>query len=187
MIFNRGSFTEIWFRLESNEALGILDTDYIEDYYGSDGQLTLFNTQTLAEYPVLMNPTIDAISGDILTGYILLSSITDGEYTLKGRVRDVLGNYTILTDYYIPDILNTVAYNITIENSMVYSPVTFNGLRIMGGVTFKSLINSSSTLYTTFNSNKELHTLVNKDKILESHLNIKASVYLPLNISGAQI
>ncbi len=187
MIFNRGDFTEVWFRLESNEALGILDTDYIEDYYGTDGQLTLVNTETLTEYPVLMSPSVDAVSGDILIGYHSLNSLGNGEYVLKGRVRDVLGNYTILTDYIVPDIPNTLSYSITISSSTTYSSEVFNGLRIMGGMTFRTLFRTSATFSTRMYTQKGVTVYFDKNYSLSSKIQSDAKLALFLNIDGVQL
>jgi hypothetical protein len=132
MIFNRLNFTELWLTLDSNETLGVLDTDYIEDYYGVDGQLTLVKQGTLEEYPVLMNPSNDNTK---LSGFIELSSLANGDYILKGRVRDIVGNYTILSGFYLPDAGTIVDYGISIIQSPVYGAVSVNGLTLMGGLT----------------------------------------------------
>ena len=36
----RGGMTTLWLTLQSNEALGVLDTDYMEDYFGAEGQVS---------------------------------------------------------------------------------------------------------------------------------------------------
>lgn len=187
MIFNRGTFTEIWFRLASNEALGILDTDYIEDYYGVDGQLTLVHLETLSEYPILMSPTVDAVQGNILAGFKLLAGLDDGNYVLKGRVRDVLGNYTILTDYIVPDLAHTVLFSLTISRASTYSAVTLNGLTIMGGVTFITKIITDEDINTQMIQSYEVKTLLNEDFDMYSNIHTAHTVTTNLNISGVRI
>lgn len=187
MIFNRGTFTEIWFRLASNEALGILDTDYIEDYYGVDGQLTLVHLGTLSEYPVLMSPTVDAVQGNILSGFKLLAGLDDGDYVLKGRVRDVLGNYTILTDYIVPDLAHTVLFSLTISRASTYSAVTLNGLTIMGGVTFITKMITHESINTLMSQSHEATTSLNKDFDIYSKIHTAHTLTTDLNISGVTI
>ena len=40
-VFRRGGFSEIGFTFTSLEPLGLLDTAYLEDIHGVDGQVTL--------------------------------------------------------------------------------------------------------------------------------------------------
>jgi len=101
----RGGMTTLWLTLQSNEQLGILDTDYIEDYYGNDGQVSLYHINTDTHYPVVMvaqpaqTPGVD---NDVFTGSYLFSLLPDGDYEIRGRVRDVVGNYTILSAFQTP-------------------------------------------------------------------------------------
>ena len=153
MIFNRLNFTELWFTLESNEALGVLDTDYLEDYYGVDGQLTLVNDDTLNEYPVLMSPSNNNTT---LSGFIDITSLSNGDYTLKGRVCDVVGNYTVLSGYFEPDAGNVVEYNITMIQSPTYGAVSINGLTLMGGITISTGIENRNSAVSIKISSNEL-------------------------------
>jgi hypothetical protein len=136
MIFYRGSYQEIWITLESNESLGILDTQHLEDYYGVDGQVSLKNVTTGVRYPVLMNPQSAIIPNTSFVGVYNLNSIPDGDYTLEGRVRDIVGNYTVLSDFYINTGSQTIQYNLSIvagHAPIVTIPVNINGFRIQGG------------------------------------------------------
>lgn len=97
--FYRGIYTNLWVRIQSNEALGVLDSDYIEDYDGNDGFLTLRNQSTGVAYQIAMSPVpgvTPEIPNDVFQGVIALSSIANGTYSLQGRVRDIIGNYSIL-------------------------------------------------------------------------------------------
>ncbi len=105
MIFYRGSWTEFWLRISSNEPLGLLDTSYKEDYYGNDGYLTLHHLSTGDRIPILMveAPEITpSIPRDNFIGSMNLDIMQDGLYRVEGRVRDELGNYTILSDFVSP-------------------------------------------------------------------------------------
>ena len=106
MLFYRADHTNLVIRLDSNEPLGILDTDYIEDYNGDDGQLTIYNVDTITDTPLSMVPLpfeTPGIPNDVFQGSILLSSLPDNDYQIRGRVRDVIGNYTILSAFGSPN------------------------------------------------------------------------------------
>jgi hypothetical protein len=99
MIFLRQNFESLWITLTSNETLGVLDSDYVEDYYGTDGQVTLHNLTTDERVPVLMaevETTTPTVPHDVFTGYLPLESLTNGSYQIEGRVKDVFNQYTIL-------------------------------------------------------------------------------------------
>ena len=96
----RGGMTTLWLTLQSNEALGILDSAYIEDYFGADGQVSLYHIATATHYPVVMVAQADqtpGIDNDVFKGSYLFSLLPNGDYEIRGRVRDVVGNYTILS------------------------------------------------------------------------------------------
>jgi hypothetical protein len=106
LTFHRASFTELWITIESDEPLSILDSAYVEDYFGVDGQLTIHNMDTdvrtsflMAEDP-LETPTI---ANDVFTGFVDITTLPDGIYQIEGRVRDTLGNYRILSDFQTPN------------------------------------------------------------------------------------
>lgn len=105
MLFYRSDHTTLFIKLNSDEPLGVLDSDYIEDYNGADGQLTIVNMRTMAQTAVIMVPLpleTPGIPNDVFEGQILLSTLTDDDYEIRGRVRDLVGNYTILTSFANP-------------------------------------------------------------------------------------
>ena len=105
MIIYRGAFATLWITLQSNEQLGILDTDYLEDYAGADGQVTVHHIEGATDYPVLMINQPGQTPGtpnDVFTGQLVLATLPDGNYEIRGRCRDLAGNYTILNSVATP-------------------------------------------------------------------------------------
>ncbi len=101
----RAGMTTLWLTLQSNEALGILDSAYIEDYFGNDGQVSLYHNATDTHYSVLMvaQPAqTPGVGNDVFMGSYLFSLLPDGAYEIRGRVRDIVGNYTILSALQTP-------------------------------------------------------------------------------------
>lgn len=179
MIFNRLQFSDLWITLDSNEILGQLDTHHVEDYYGVDGQLILVNSDTNVEYPILMNTA----NGDTsLVGSIDLSTIPNGDYVVKGRVRDLVGNYTVLSDYVLPNTGNVVNYTISIIQSPTYGSVTFNGMTLMGGVNVPVMLhNAPQSVSLKVFSNESAQTLFHKDAGLISKFEGNANLISKLN------
>lgn len=98
IVFPRGNFTNLLLSVRSNEELGILDSDYIEDYDGTDGYITLKRLYdgNRVSYPAVALPAeTPAIDNDVFQATISLSSLENTVYEVEGRVRDVIGNYTI--------------------------------------------------------------------------------------------
>ena len=98
IIFPRGNHTNVLLWIKSNEALGVLDTGYIEDYFGTDGYITLkkISDGTRVSYPVIALPDeTPGIDNDMFQVTIALSSLENTTYEVEGRVRDIIGNYTI--------------------------------------------------------------------------------------------
>jgi hypothetical protein len=97
--FYRGAFNQMWLEIRSNESLGILDTDYVEDYNGVDGQLSLYHVATAERFTVPMmavaSETPD-VPNDFFRGVQNLSALPNGTYQVQGRVRDEVGNYSVL-------------------------------------------------------------------------------------------
>jgi hypothetical protein len=105
VIVYRGSFSSLWVTLQSNEQLGILDTDYLEDWAGNDGQVTVHHVEGATDYPVLMveQPAqTPGTANDVFRGQIDLDAVPDGNYEIRGRCRDIVGNYTILNSVQSP-------------------------------------------------------------------------------------
>lgn len=100
MIFVRGNHSEIGIKLTSNEELGVLDTAYIEDFFGTDGQVSLFHQNSSQRFDVLMTTVPDdtpGVANDVLLGFYPLNLLPDGNYEIQGFVRDTAGNYTVLS------------------------------------------------------------------------------------------
>ena len=98
IIFPRGNHTNVLLWIKSNEALGVLDTSYIEEYFGTDGYITLktISDDTRVSYPVIALPDeTPVIDNDMFQATISLSSLENTTYEVEGRVRDIIGNYTI--------------------------------------------------------------------------------------------
>lgn len=105
MVFDRENHDSLVVTLTANEPLGILDTDFVEDYFGVDGQVTIYNTSSLVRTALVMVAVPGETPGtpdDIFRGQKLLSLLPDGDYEIQGRVRDVVGNHVILGDFQTP-------------------------------------------------------------------------------------
>lgn len=98
VVFPRGSFTNMQLRIKSSEELGILDSGYVEDYDGVDGYVTLrrVSNDDRTSYPAIALPgETPGIDNDVFQITVPLSSVLNEQYVLEGRVRDLIGNYTI--------------------------------------------------------------------------------------------
>jgi len=99
-VFYKENYSDLTVRLSFTEELAILNTDYIQDYSGVDGQILLYRLSDGSNWPLAMThvpaatPTVDF---DVFEGTITLNTIPDGRYELRGRVVDTLGNYTIIS------------------------------------------------------------------------------------------
>lgn len=101
----RGDMTVLWVTLQASEELGLLSSDYVQDYFGNDGQVTLHHIDSAADFPVVMVDvplTTPEIPHDVFTGSYSLALLQDGDYEIRGRVRDIAGNYTILNSVQVP-------------------------------------------------------------------------------------
>ena len=139
--FYRSDFTEIWIRLTSGETLGILDTDYLEDYFGIDGQVTLHHLSSGERFPIVMAEQTDQTPGvphDVFAGYRYLSDLPDGDYQVEGRVRDLNGSYSILSAVQNPYGGETVILlQFRILVAAVQIIIDLDALEIRGGYTIK--------------------------------------------------
>lgn len=105
LVFRRTGFSELWITIQSEEPLGLLDTGYIENYFGVDGQLTLRKMADDTRISFAMAEDVSqtpTIPHDVFTGFIDLSALDDGIYRVEGRVRDNVGNYRILSEVQAP-------------------------------------------------------------------------------------
>lgn len=99
ILFFRGGFQELWITLSSDEPLGLLDTAFLEDWAGQDGQVSLFHILTGKRVPVLMAPSPGGSRANFV-GKVALSALSLGVYSIQGRVRDLAGNVTVLGSYH---------------------------------------------------------------------------------------
>lgn len=99
MIFNRDTYTSLWLTLRSDEPLGLLDSSYLEDETGLRGYLTIRHSSGQSwQMPMSELPTeTPNIPHDVFTGSLPLSSLPNGDFQIRGRVRDLTGNHTILS------------------------------------------------------------------------------------------
>lgn len=98
VVFPRASFNNVVLTIKSNEELGILDSDYVEDYFGVDGFMTVRRLSDDFRDSIPMIPVPEetpGINNDVFRGTFDISSMPNGFYELEGRVRDIMGNYTI--------------------------------------------------------------------------------------------
>ena len=95
----RDNFTTLWVELWADEQLGLLDSDYIEDFDGVDGAVTLHHVDTATDYQVAMLPYPGETPGtdnDVFKGTLPLSSLPDGLFEVRGRARDAVENETVM-------------------------------------------------------------------------------------------
>ena len=147
MIVFRGSFTTLWITLQSNEELGLLATDYLEDYFGTDGQITLHHVEGPTDYPVLMieQPAqTPGIPNDYFLGQIPFASIPDGNYEIRGRCKDVVDNYSILNSVQSPlggEQTIIITFEIRpVGGVFLYYPMPDSAILVRGGFEGPTLI-----------------------------------------------
>jgi hypothetical protein len=106
MIFYRDQFAEINLTIRSDEPLGILDADYLENETGIDGYLTLIHVSSSQcwEIPMVTQPLeTPSVPHDVFTGFQSTATLPNGVFEIRGRVRDIAGNYTILSSISNPN------------------------------------------------------------------------------------
>jgi hypothetical protein len=97
--FFRANHAQVAVTLSVNESLGTPDPDYLQDYDGNDGLISLFHAPSAIRYPLLMTEVLTETPDtphDVFRGFFVLTGKPDGLYLLQGRLRDVVGNFTIL-------------------------------------------------------------------------------------------
>jgi len=120
---DRTGLTNMVVELQSDEALGILDTSYVEDYNGVDGQVTIYHVADTTSWPIVMS----LFPIDLLKGQIALAGLPDGNYEVRGRVQDVYGNYTIITSFAAPNGTEDVLIILfTIQSGAIVGWITAN-------------------------------------------------------------
>jgi hypothetical protein len=104
-VIYRNGYTNLNLTIVSNETMGILDTERVEDYNGINGCLTLYHQSSGMSYQIAMSnePSITPhIPFDVFRGSYLLSALPDGLYEVRGRMSDLAGNYAILSSFGSP-------------------------------------------------------------------------------------
>ena len=141
-IIYRSVFNTLWITLQSNETLGILDSDYVEDFFGNDGQVSLYHIAADTHYPLVMIEVpaeTPEIPHDVFIGQTSLAGLPDGVYQVRGRVRDQVGNYSIISAFEIPlGGEKVVSLGFTIEpGSGVSYSMQSGGLLVKLGLSFE--------------------------------------------------
>lgn len=133
--FYRGTFQELWLTLSSDEPLGILDTDFLEDWSGKDGSVSLLHVSSGLRVSVPMAP-VPMDSRVNFKGWLALAGLPDGRYSIQGRMRDLQGNITILGDYCAPKGNERILHlDFEIAKIAVVSPaVRLGPLLLQGGM-----------------------------------------------------
>lgn len=149
--FYRGNYTQLWLTLRSDEILGLLDSDYLEDYNGVDGQISVVLPNNTI-MPVLMADVpaeTPLIPHDTFTGALELADLPNGHYTVRARVRDTLGNYTIIGAVANPignERIISLEFDIVAGFGII---ISFGTLKLVGGVGFKVSLPSASFSFST--------------------------------------
>lgn len=147
--FYRNTYSQVAITITSNEVLGKLDTDYIEDYYGVDGQITLYHPDTNTRYPVLITAIVAARQ---FIGYFNLANKPLGRYEIQGKVQDMVGNVTIIGSVNSGQVSSRVELQLFIRDGVgTGSPdgilrlegidknaIVFNGIKRFYPLIFKS-------------------------------------------------
>lgn len=139
--FFRGDFHELWLTLSSDEPLGVLDTAYLEDWSGMNGRVSLLHLPTGQRFPVPMAPA-SSDSRVNFKGWIPLADLPTGAYAIQGRVRDLLGNATILGGYVTPEGSERVLrleFNL-IDGGKIVPTVRLGPALLQGGVRFPAAL-----------------------------------------------
>lgn len=99
-IVYRGLFSTLWITLQASEELGLVAGDYLQDYFGNSGQVSIYHLDTDTYYPLVMIEVPEdtpQIPHDVFVGQTSLAGLPNGAFEIRGRVRDVAGNYSILS------------------------------------------------------------------------------------------
>jgi len=105
VVFYRQYYHELWITLRADEVLGSIVSNYLEDYNGTFGQISLKHMASGARFFVPMNEVAVAtpqVPHDVFKGVLPLLELPDGQFQVETRLRDVLGNYTVLGNVSAP-------------------------------------------------------------------------------------
>lgn len=94
--FYKRNFTELVVEIAAEEPTTIVLAEYFENYFGHEGLLTLRHTETKRTFSIALYQ----IGHNLFEGTYPLESLPLGLYRLEGRVRDVMHNYAVLSDFY---------------------------------------------------------------------------------------
>ncbi len=170
MQFNKLHYNEIWITLSSNEELGILDSGYLEDYFGVDGQITLINESTLVRTQVLMNEVnISSLPHDVFTGHVSSNSLPVGFYHIEARVRDVVGNYSIIGEVSSPfggERIINLSFELIEAASAEGVIIQIGAMRLMGVVSMDAPLLISPSLIV----NEETKRLIETSMPIQSRV-----------------
>ncbi len=139
MIIYRGGMTTLWIKLQASEQLGLLSSDYLQDYFGNDGQVTLYHVESDTSFPLVMSEVVTespTIPHDVFQGPIGIDTLPDGNFEVRGRVRDTADNYTILSAVQSPaggEAIAVLAFEIKPGSSTVYR-LSAGGLVLVMGL-----------------------------------------------------
>lgn len=141
--------------IDSDEELGLLDTAYIEDFYGVDGYLTLTHVDSGDEFSIVMANVEGGgpFPNDHFEGTRDATVMLLGLYEIRGRVVDLVGNYTILSAFQNPiggEDVQSILFNLT--SNGIFAIMAFENLR--DGIE-DLLKTNESNLYRTVTEQKQ--------------------------------
>lgn len=136
MLVYRGTGSEVVVELRSDEELGLLDTGYLQDYYGTDGQISLHHLETGTRYALLMaeQPQVTPdVPKDAFIGVMDMTTLPDGEYQVEGLVRDVRGVPTVLSAHSNPPVgAKVTLHEFSLIEGVPFPPIQAHFLKPWG-------------------------------------------------------
>lgn len=172
----------------------MLDSGYLEDYFGTDGQLTLYNPLEDTRVPIMMNEVSGATietDNDVFQGVIDLTTTPNGLYRVEGRVKDVFDHYTILSEVESPlGTENVVLFEVKITATEIIF-IFPELVPIVEGVSFStslkeivhipSKLSKTSVLYSPVVEYLVLESLIDKGVLVSTSLVESVFFNAPLN------
>ncbi len=123
--FYRAAYHDLVITLSSDKMLGFLTTGYLQNYSGLDGYITLRDQAGVAHDMPMAEVALSAEPAphEVFTGSLPLSTLPDGQYSVQCRVKDIVGNYTIVGAVASPIGTETVeVITFAIINGVLYVP-----------------------------------------------------------------
>ena len=131
MRFYRGAFTTLHVLIRVSEPLALLETGFVEDFYGVDDQLTLYHLESRRRFELLMTNTPEGN----LEGYYSLDALPNGVFEVQGRMKDALGNATIFNAVETPGPGAVLPLRVSVLPGTPQTPRVSEGpLFVAGGV-----------------------------------------------------